>query len=676
MPTVMLTPTEQVLFAFAAVASAFWAWRGFSSVFQAIGRGSGPSLKLNIRRVARAAVDWILMKAMWKTRTLTSLVHLLIAWGFVFYLAVNVLDVVWGYTGVHLLGGGSVHHAYLLGADLFSGLVLVGMVALLIRRFLSAAKGRLSFRSDIRYIEAFKVWLLRLTISRDSLIVGCFILLHVGFRLAGESAGVAIDGAPDPYQPLASVVAPLWPASLLDIGRHLCWWGALGLILLFVPYFPYTKHLHFIMAGFNFWTKPERTSPGALDPIDFDDDSREVFGAQRLEDLPRTSIVDAFACIMCNRCQDVCPAYATGKDLSPAALEVSKRYYLNEHLKPFASGAPSGLALLDFAITESALWACTACGACTDICPVGNEPMLDILEIRRGQVLMEDRFPGELQSAWRGMERNGNPWNLAAADRMAWAEGLSIPTVDEDPEADLLWWVGCGPSYDQRAQKTARSLARLLERAQVRFAVLGGHERCTGDAARRSGNEYLFDMLARANIDTLNAVRPKRILTTCPHCLHTLGKEYGALGGHYEVIHHTELLAALVAEGRLSGSPQDGPAVTFHDPCYLARQNGIVDPPRQALGALALPVVEMPRSGKRSFCCGAGGAQMWKEEAAPTVGDARYREAAATGAEVIATGCPFCLRMLTDAAASAKQPMVVKDVAELLADRMAASGDP
>ena len=664
----MLSLTEQVLFAFAAVFSAYGTWLGFTDVFKTIARGSGPQPRINVRRMARALGVWLILKPIWKTRKLTSLIHALIAWGFVFYMAVNVLDVAWGYTGVHLLGNSLVGNSYRLGADLFGGLVLFSMVALMVRRFATPAKGRLSFRRDIRHIPSVKVRFFRLTISRDSLIVGVFILLHVGFRLLGESVGVAM-GEHDPYQPLASLLAPLWPTATLNVARHVCWWIALGLILLFVPFLPYTKHLHFLMAGFNFWTKPERTSMGALDPIDFEDTSTEIFGAQRIEDLPATSIVDAFACIMCNRCQDVCPAYATGKDLSPAALEVNKRYYLNTHMHALAKGAPSEQSLLDYAITESAVWACTACGACVDICPVGNEPMLDILAIRRSEVLMEDRFPTEFQMAYRGMERNSNPWNLAKSNRMKWATGLVVPTVEENPNADLLWWIGCAPSYDPRAQRTARSLVKLLHAAKVRFAVLGDQEQCTGDAARRSGNEYLFDTLARENINTLNTTGHRRIMTTCPHCLHTLGKEYGALGGHYEVIHHTELLAELDAEGRLHLESSDD-RVTFHDPCYLGRQNGIVDAPRKALAALDLPVLEMPRHGKQSFCCGAGGAQIWKEEEPPTVSDARYEEATCTGARTLATACPFCLTMMTDAAKKADQPLAVRDVAEILADRL------
>ena len=399
----------------------------------------------------------------------------------------------------------------------------------------------------------------------------------------------------------------------------------------------------------------------------------------KIEKLPWTHLVDAYSCIMCNRCQDVCPAYVTGKELSPSALEVNKRYYLNENLRDLAGGQESKFTLIDFAISESAVWACTACGACIDICPVGNEPMFDIMYVRRHQMLMENSFPGELKQAYRGMERNGNPWNISARDRMQWAQGLNVPTVDENPDFDLLWWIGCAPSYDPRAQETAKAFAKILNAAGINFAVLGEMERCTGDAARRSGNEALFYELAVGNIEVLNEVAPKRIVTTCPHCLQTLGKEYGVLGGSYDVIHHTQLLSELTAEKKISVErAADFDMITFHDPCYLGRQNGIVEAPRETLLSIDAFVVEMPRHGKQSFCCGAGGAQMWKEEehGSDAVNVTRYTEAAATGAKTIAVGCPFCLTMMTDASKQTENGLPVKDIAEIIAERMVIAETP
>jgi ferredoxin len=298
--------------------------------------------------------------------------------------------------------------------------VLVGMVYFLLRRFVFPSPV-LAYRDPVRLMDAVRAG----AVDRDSLLVGAFILLHVGFRFLGESFALARHGG-DSAQPFANAVSRLWagvdPEALIAV-HHVSWWMALGLILAFLSYFPYTKHFHLIMSGVNFLTKPARPALGVLEPVDFDDESVEAFGVAKLEDLPWTHLVDAYACIFCNRCQDVCPAYVTGKELSPAALEVNKRIYLNQHLDGLARGEDSEQGLLDYALSPSALWACTACGACVEICPVGNEPMFDILYARRHQVLMENAFPRELQAAYRGMERNGNPWNQPAGDRMAWAPG-------------------------------------------------------------------------------------------------------------------------------------------------------------------------------------------------------------------------------------------------------------
>jgi Fe-S oxidoreductase len=513
-------------------------------------------------------------------------------------------------------------------------------------------------------------------ITRDSLIVGVFILLHVGSRFLGESLHLANIGV-DRWQPLASTVAGLWsgwlPGPTLEIARHVAWWMALGLILVFIPYFPYSKHIHIFFAPLNDLLHPDRRSIGELDPLDFEDESVEQFGVSRIEDLSWKGIMDAYACIMCNRCQDACPAYYTGKILSPAALEINKRYLLNQVGTHLAGGRASEQNLIEAAIPAEAIWACTACGACIDICPVANEPMRDILEIRRHLVLMENAFPEELQVTFRGMERSANPWNIPSEERLAWAEGLDVPTVGEMDEVDLLWWVGCAPATDPRAQETARAFARVLNKAGVNYAVLGSEERCTGDSARRAGNEYLFSEMALANVDVLNRVGPKRIITTCPHCLHTLKNEYPAFGGHYEVIHHTQLLDELLKERRLElETIEEAESLAFHDPCYLGRQNGLFDEPRDSLRWRGLNMVELPRSKAKSFCCGAGGAQMWKEEepGEKRVSIERIEEAQRAHVKTLAVGCPFCMIMLNDAAASEGKRVAVRDVVELVDEWM------
>jgi Fe-S oxidoreductase len=483
----------------------------------------------------------------------------------------------------------------------------------------------------------------------------------------------------DAWQPAASTLATLWSAlddPYLSVARHVAWWISIGSIVAFLPYFLYSKHLHLFMAPINYLLRPERRSMGALTPLDFDDQNVEQFGAERMQHLSWSALLDAYACIMCNRCQDACPAYSTGKVLSPAALEINKRYFLNREGARYAAGEDVGQPLTEFAISKEAIWGCTACGACVEVCPVGNEPMLDIMDIRRHLVLMENSFPEQLQTAYRGMERTANPWSIPPEKRLDWAAGLHVPTVAQNPDPDYLWWVGCAPSTDPRAQQTARAFATLLNEAEVNFAVLGPEERCTGDAARRSGNEYLFYELASSNVETLKRVAAPMIITTCPHCLHTLKNEYPDFGGDFDVMHHTELIATLIEEGRLR--LKDGArSLTFHDPCYLGRQNGVVEAPRNSLLGSGFELTEMPRNRRDSFCCGAGGAQMWKEEeeGQVRVSAARIQEAIATGEKTLGVGCPFCMIMLEDAAGAQQAEIDIQDVAELVAGQLAGPDD-
>jgi len=666
----MLTLPEKLLFVVAVLASLYAAYRAADRIIGTIRRGQGKvDWSIPKKRLGSVLAKTITLQPVFTLRFWPSLFHGLVAWGFIYYLLVNLGDTLEGFLpGYTFLGEGWPGDLYRLGGDLLSVGVLAGMIALIIRRFLIKPP-TLTTRQDVLLQPQA-----RSGIRRDSLIVSGFILLHVGSRFTGASVKLALEGG-DPWQPFATALSNLFaglsPAALTLL-EHLAFWLALGTILLFIPYFLYSKHLHLIFAPINFLFKPERKSIGELSRLNFDDESIEQFGATRLEDLGWEQIMDAYACIMCYRCQEVCPAYNTGKVLSPAALEINKRYALNSQGGPIARGQASEKPLLEFAISPEAVWACTACGACIDICPVGNEPMRDILDIRRALVLMENDFPDQLQTAFRGMERTMNPWNVPSAERMKWADGLGVPTIDENPEPEVLWWVGCAPATDARAQKTARAFAEILKAAGVSYAVLGEMEQCTGDSARRAGNEFLFNEMALANVEMLNEVKPKRIVTTCPHCLHTLQNEYPAFDGNYQVVHHTQLINELVAAGKLVLKAEDSGKLTFHDPCYLGRQNGVVAAPRQALAAAGSSLVEMPRHGRKSFCCGAGGAQMWKEEeeGSGRVSASRFQEALATGAETLAVGCPFCMVMLNDAKKDANSEIEVLDVAEVVASSM------
>ncbi len=690
----MLTLVEKVLFTFAALLSAYSAFRVADHIIRILRRGHGkPDWRLAGERLAEILTRTITLQPTFRLRLAPSLFHALIAWGFIYYLLVNLGDTLEGFIpDFHFLGTGTIGGLYRFFADLLSIGVLIGMLVMLFRRFIFKTPA-LTTRPDVLLHPKA-----RSGIRRDSAIVGGFILVHVGSRFLGESIHIAKYGA-DIYQPFASAVSNLWAGAsqaALTIGEHLAYWLALGTILAFIPYFLYSKHIHLFFAPLNFLLKPQRRSIGELGRVNFDDESVDQFGANRLEELGWEQLMDAYACIMCYRCQEVCPAYNTGKVLSPAALEINKRYFLNQEGSRIAGGQPSSQTLTEFAIPDEAIWACTACGACVDICPVGNEPMRDIMDIRRALVLMDNNFPDQLQTAFRGMERTTNPWNISPADRMSWNEGIRVPTIEQNPQPEILWWVGCAPATDPRAQVTARAFARILNKSGVSYAVLGTREHCTGDSARRAGNEFLFNELASANVEILNQVAPRRIVTTCPHCLHTLKNEYPAFGGEYTVVHHTQLINELIVAKKIrlkvpieidiSSESQDEdllinrkskilnpkPKITFHDPCYLGRQNGIVIEPRQTLRLVDLKIAEMPRHGAKSFCCGAGGAQMWKEEEAGTerVSANRFAEAQRTGAETLAVGCPFCMIMLTDAQKAAGSPMQVQDVAEIVAAQL------
>jgi Fe-S oxidoreductase len=666
----MLTPVEKIIFFLFAAGSLYLARRFFRQVGRVIQRGEGTQHIEEIpRRIWRALNVTLTQRTVFRARLGSSLMHAFIVWGFLFYFLANIGDLLEGYFGIEFLGTGIVGDVYRLVGDVLSVLIVIGMIYFLLRRFLVNAPA-LKFHDNVKLIPNVQRGL-----RIDSLIVGAFILVHVGGRFLGETFWIALRSG-DSWQPFADAVSGLWDGmdhNALEVGEHAMWWLALGTILAFIPYFPYSKHAHLFMGPLNYFSRPERNSLGALDPLDFEDEEREQFGAARIEHLSKTQIFDSFACIMCNRCQDVCPAYVTGKELSPSALEINKRYEIKAHMAQLAAGEESPSPLLEFAMTPSAVWACTTCGACIEVCPVGNEPMFDIMDIRRNLVLTQGEFPNELQGAFRGMENTGNPWQVGES-RMKWAEGLDVPTVEETSDFEVLYWVGCAGSFEPRAQKVARALVQVLHAAGVRFAVLGDAESCTGDTARRAGNEYLFYEMAKANIETLNAVNPPRILVTCPHCFHTIGKEYPQFGGYYEVVHHTTFINELVQAGRLSITDDTRSNVTFHDPCYLGRHNGEYDAARYALGAAGAAVTEMLRTRHNSFCCGAGGAQFWKEEehGQARVNLERYAEAKATGAETLAVGCPFCIRMFTDASQdeSINGGPEVRDVVEIVAERL------
>src|ERR671918_168256 len=465
-----------------------------------------------------------------------------------------------------------------------------------------------------------------------------------GWAFASTAVGRLLDGlSPDALR-------------LVDEGFLL---AHLAVVLGFLVLVMYSKHLHIFTAPFNvaFSRRPKARGPLSTPRIDPEEMTEEdVFGAGKVEHLNFKRLLDLATCTECGRCQDQCPAWNTGKPLSPKLVVTDLR------------------------------WSCTTCGACVEQCPVDIEHVDTIMELRRYQVLMESRFPGEAGTMLRNVENSGDPWGLGAGQRLAWTEGLDfeVPVVgDRIPnDVEYLYWVGCAAALEDRARKTARAIAGLLHRAGVRFAVLGPRESCTGDPARRLGNEYLYQLQAQQNIETLNGVGARKVVASCPHCFNTLAREYPHLGGDYEVVHHAQLLCRLVDEGRLVPEGPVETTVTYHDPCYLGRHNDVYDAPRAVLDAVpGVRSVEMHRCRERGFCCGAGGARMWMEE---RIGERvtleRTDEAPATGADVVGTACPYCMVMLDDAikarqAEGQGEGVKVLDVAQVLEESIQA-GEP
>jgi Fe-S oxidoreductase len=440
-------------------------------------------------------------------------------------------------------------------------------------------------------------------------------------------------------------------------------WAHILTILAFLAWLPHGKHLHIMSAAFNVFFARTRAR-GRLEPLRFDDpDVPEEdlrFGVGTSKDLTWKEILDSFSCTECGRCQDACPAYATGKVLSPKLVIMGVR--------DAVLGAQPDQPIVGSTVPEEMIWDCVTCGACVQACPVNIEHIDHIVDMRRNLVMVDSSFPTESEPMLRDIERASNPWGKPQNGRGDWATSLGVKVLEPgDPAPEYLYWVGCASSFDERARQTAENTAKLLQRAGVDFAILGPREACTGDPARRIGNEYVFQAFAEQNVETLNDAGITKIIANCPHCFNTLGNEYPDFGGNYEVIHHSELLSRLVGEGRLEPQRKEGLQITYHDSCYLARHNDVVAAPRELVQAVGEPV-EMKRSGKRTFCCGAGGAHMWMEERGRPINEERVREAIATGAGTLAVACPFCTVMLDDGVQSTGDQLRVVDVATLLVE--------
>jgi Fe-S oxidoreductase len=548
---------------------------------------------------------------------------------------------------------GRTYQAYAFVGDAAGAVFLAGVTWAIVRRYVQRPY-RIRIKSKIDHV-----------LSLGSL----FVIGVTGFT--SEMLRIAlnrVEGVDMSWERYSFIGYPLaelvdgWSLDTLQTLHQISWIGHVLAFILFLAILPGTMLRHMFTSPLNMYLRPKDRPKGAMKPMpNLMETELESFGASVVEDFTWKQLLDTDACTMCGRCTSVCPAHATGKPLDPREIVLKTGEVMA------ASGTPVVTPPIDLhpdikigannlfeRITAEEIWACTTCKACDEICPVDIEILDKILDMRRYLSLMESNFPAELGNAYRAMENQGNPWGMNQGERGDWANDVAnVAIVDpgQPLETEYLYWVGCAGSFDDKNKKVTQAMAKLLSRAGIDVAILGPSEMCTGDSARRSGNEYLFQMLALPNIEMLNGMGVKKIITQCPHCFNTLLNEYSQFGGHYEVVHHTQLLEQLIADGRLDVSNATlEERITYHDSCYLGRHNDVYLAPRKVVGSIkGIEVVEMGRNGTKGMCCGAGGARMWMEESIGTkVNDERAAEAISTGASRVATACPFCYIMLDD----------------------------
>ena len=591
-----------------------------------------------------------------------GLVHAFIFWGFlvlfptIFMAVAAIVDRDEPLPAAAPLGWLESQGWYALLVDVFAVLVLIGVVvALGIRKI-----------QRPRRFEGSHLGEADLILALIAGIVTSLLLWHATLIALG------LNPWPADWSPVSDALSGLFTDdTTTEVLERVFVWAHVLIILGFLAYLPHSKHLHIATAAINVFFGRTRAR-GRLEPLDFEseDEAAMRFGAGTVADLTWKQMLDAVSCTECGRCQDVCPAFATGKALSPKLLIMGIRDQLfAEGHTALAGGELSPL--VPNAVTDEVVWDCVTCGACVHECPVSIEHVDHIVDLRRNLVMVESRLPGDAESMLRDVERGGNPWGKPQAERASWADGLGVRVLEPgDRPPAYLYWVGCAAAFDERARSAAISTTKLMLAAGLDVAILGPRESCTGDPARRAGNEYLFQSFAQANVETLNGAGVTKIVASCPHCFNTLANEYPDFGGRYEVVHHSELLADLVDRGRLAPTRGET-SITYHDSCYLARHNDVLDAPRDIVARIGRPL-EMARSGKRTFCCGAGGAHMWMEERGNQINEERAREAAATGADTLAVACPFCTVMLDDGVRQTGSDLRVADVATLLAEALEA----
>lgn len=586
-----------------------------------------------------------------KERVFTGLFHIGILYGSLTFDTVTVFHILEGLNpNIHI---GKVH---LLVADVFSVLVFAAILYFIIRRWIFRPK-----YYTYPNLESAIIYTLLLTVTLTFLLY--------------EGAAIALNPAHSELAFFSKVFANWLPASANLV--KIFWWIHIINVFLFIVYVPRSKYMHMFMGPINIFFQSYQ-SGGIIKPMDIE--NAEVYGVSKVSDWTWKDLLDGFACMDCGRCEDYCPASQSGKPLSPKQIILKMRDHLLQQRKTLLGGKnPELKPLMENVYTGDEIWTCTSCGACVHVCPVKNEHLSKIIELRQSQALMEAKFPAELNQFFRNMENNSNPWGIGSASRADWAEGLGIKTLAEDAEVDLLFWVGCANAYDDRAKKISLALVKILQAAGINFGILGVEENCCGDQARRLGHEYLFQVTAQQNIEILKNYNVNKILVSCPHGYHTLKNEYPLLAKQLgidewdiEVIHHSEFIADLIRTGKIAIQSENGSSsMTFHDPCYLGRHNHLFTPARDVISAGGGKVKEMKDSRYHSRCCGAGGGLMWTEEhLGVRINHMRTDDVLQSGAATVCTACPFCLTMLEDGIKDKgkEEEHRVRDIAEIVVE--------
>jgi Fe-S oxidoreductase len=724
MTVVILSPAALVLLAGVSFTLTLRRWNKLIQLMRQARRPDPRRGDLGGR--ARAVLGLVLGQGRLLRWPYAGVLHALIFWGFLVLLsaiAQGIVEAVWVGAPLHTIPFLAPAAAWM--QDIFSVAVLVGVLLAVVNRLLvNPTRFRGSHRGDALLILG---WI--------ALLVLCMALDYATLIAEGSAEALAPD------RPFAAALSRMFtgiaPSSQALVVLHgLFFWAHLSLVFSFLVYLGYSKHLHIVTAAFNVFLR-QRGPRGRLVPVDIEavmaaeDESAQHFGAGALEHMSWKDMLDLYTCTECGRCQTHCPAYNTGKPLSPKTLITDLRDAAYERLgggyaaaahsahlvqggdaegRPlpgvaamWATGAghagtvaglpgsfqPSWIApeevaaaaapdgerpLIGGVIAEETLWACTTCGACMDQCPVLIEHVPKIIDMRRHLVLDQARLPRQAETALRAIENVANPYGLSHQTRADWAAGLDVPRLADRPQAEWLYWVGCAASFDERARSVAVSMVRILRGAGLDFAILGTEERCTGDPARRIGNEHLFQERARENVAVLDKHGVRKVVTACPHCFNTLANEYPDFGGRYEVWHHSQLIDRLLREGRITLERPVETTLTYHDSCYLGRWNDVFAPPRDILERIpGMRLVEMARSRREGMCCGAGGGRMWMEEEQPRVNHRRVEQAVETGAAGVATACPFCLTMFDEgiAAGRLQERLAADDIAVYVARSMA-----